>query len=83
MVSSKRLGFSPTAARLDGGHDVINGDFLVRSDRFDGFIPAASDVGDAGEQVAANLRAQVQRVLHEHLRDLAVCNRPAHRVAYS
>jgi hypothetical protein len=63
------LRFSSTPARLDFSDDFIDGDLFFRSDRLERFFSSASDVGDAGEQIAPDLRRQIQEVTNQHRGD--------------
>ena len=46
---------------MDFGHEFFHVQLLFRGDRLEGFPQAASDIGDAGEQVAADPRAEVEQ----------------------
>jgi hypothetical protein len=61
-----RLRFSSTAAGLDFIHDFSDGDLFFRSDRLERFFAAASYVGDADEQIALDLRREIQEVPNQH-----------------
>jgi len=81
------LRFAVSPALLNFGQHFLDRNFLFRSDRLECFSAAASDIGDASEQMAANLSAGIeggiQEILDQHLRDLLSRYHPAHSFAIS